>query len=73
MTTMKSSKRNTLNVRAALIKSVLLMVLMCVTGLALAHGERNQEPFLRMKTLHWYDVKWSGENDETIQGNDVVE
>ncbi|MBQ0724046.1 MAG: methane monooxygenase/ammonia monooxygenase subunit B [Cycloclasticus sp.] len=73
MTTMKSSKRNALNVRAALIKSVLLMVLMCVTGLVLAHGERNQEPFLRMKTLHWYDIKWSVENDSTIQVNDLVE
>jgi methane/ammonia monooxygenase subunit B len=25
-----------------------------------AHGERNQEPFLRMRTVHWYDVKFSG-------------
>nr|BAH22831.1 methane monooxygenase protein B1 [Methylococcaceae bacterium ET-SHO] len=23
-----------------------------------AHGERNQEPFLRMRTLHWYDVEF---------------
>jgi methane/ammonia monooxygenase subunit B len=37
---------------------------------ASAHGERNQEPFLRMRTLHWYDVKWSTEkmkvNDELV-------
>ena len=26
---------------------------------AFAHGERNQEPFLRMRTAHWYDVTWS--------------
>lgn len=26
---------------------------------ASAHGERNQEPFLRMRTAHFYDVKWS--------------
>lgn len=26
---------------------------------AQAHGERNQEPFLRMRTTHFYDVKWS--------------
>ncbi|HXW30678.1 MAG TPA: bacterial ammonia monooxygenase, subunit AmoB [Xanthobacteraceae bacterium] len=26
---------------------------------ALAHGERNQEPFLRMRTVHWYDIKFS--------------
>jgi methane/ammonia monooxygenase subunit B len=24
-----------------------------------AHGERNQEPFLRMRTVHWYDMKFS--------------
>ncbi len=24
-----------------------------------AHGERNQEPFLRMRTAHFYDVAWS--------------
>lgn len=25
----------------------------------LAHGERSQEPFLRMRTIQWYDVTWS--------------
>jgi len=24
-----------------------------------AHGERSQEPFLRMRTVQWYDVTWS--------------
>lgn len=24
-----------------------------------AHGERSQEPFLRMRTMQWYDMKWS--------------
>ena len=24
-----------------------------------AHGERSQQAFLRMRTLNWYDVKWS--------------
>lgn len=37
---------------------------------AQAHGERNQEPFLRMRTLHWYDLKWSASklkvNDELV-------
>lgn len=28
---------------------------------ALAHGERAQEPYLRTRTTHWYDVKWSTE------------
>lgn len=27
-----------------------------------AHGERNQEPFLRMRTAHFYDVTWSTTN-----------
>jgi methane/ammonia monooxygenase subunit B len=26
---------------------------------AAAHGERAQEPYLRTRTAHWYDVKWS--------------
>ena len=25
---------------------------------ALAHGERSQEPFLRMRTVNWYDTEW---------------
>ena len=38
-----------------------------------AHGERSQEPFLRMRTVQWYDIKWSPEvtkvNDfATIKG-----
>ena len=24
-----------------------------------AHGERAQEPFLRMRTIQWYDIEWS--------------
>jgi methane/ammonia monooxygenase subunit B len=26
---------------------------------ALAHGERSQEPFLRMRSIQWYDAAWS--------------
>ena len=25
---------------------------------AVAHGERSQEPFLRMRSIQWYDLKW---------------
>ncbi|MGB0238371.1 MAG: bacterial ammonia monooxygenase, subunit AmoB [Cycloclasticus sp.] len=53
-------------------KLVLSMMLVVITGVAFAHGERNQEPFLRMKTLHWYDAKWSVENGSTIQVNEEV-
>lgn len=37
---------------------------------AAAHGERNQEPFLRMRTAHWYDVTWSADK---VKVNDEVE
>jgi len=53
-------------------KLLLSIVLVAITGVAFAHGERNQEPFLRMKTLHWYDVKWSVDNGSTIKVNDEV-
>lgn len=26
-----------------------------------AHGERSQEPFLRMRTIQWYDMEWGEE------------
>ena len=29
------------------------------TSLVSAHGERSQEPFLRMLSVQWYDTKWS--------------
>lgn len=28
---------------------------------AAAHGEKAQAAFLRMRTIHWYDLKWSSE------------
>ena len=31
----------------------------CIGTEVLAHGERNQEPFLRMRTVNFYDMKWS--------------
>ncbi len=27
-----------------------------------AHGERAQEPYLRTRTAHWYDVKWTAQS-----------
>ncbi len=32
---------------------------LCISTDAYAHGERNQEPFLRMRTAQFWDVKWS--------------
>lgn len=40
------------------------------TDLAYAHGEKALEPFIRMRTIQWYDVEWSKSklnvNDEVI-------
>lgn len=36
---------------------------------AFAHGERSQEPFLRMRTVNWYDTKWVGKSTAV---NDVT-
>ncbi len=44
--------------------------LLMLTPTASAHGERSLEPFVRMRTVQWYDVKWSANtvnvNDELI-------
>ncbi|PWB82876.1 MAG: methane monooxygenase/ammonia monooxygenase subunit B [Methylocystaceae bacterium] len=37
---------------------------------ASAHGERSQQAFLRMRTLNWYDVKWS---KTTVNVNEEME
>ena len=36
---------------------------------AMAHGERATEPYIRTRTIQWYDVKWS---TEKISVNDTV-
>ncbi|HTT39324.1 MAG TPA: bacterial ammonia monooxygenase, subunit AmoB [Burkholderiales bacterium] len=48
----------------------LIFVLMCAQALpASAHGERAQEPYLRTRTAHWYDVKWS---TDKLAVNDTI-
>jgi len=37
-----------------------------------AHGERAQEPFLRMRTIQWYDMEW-GEEKKGGQATKVNE
>jgi methane/ammonia monooxygenase subunit B len=37
---------------------------------ASAHGEKSQAAFMRMRTIHWYDLKWS---KEVVKVNDTVE
>jgi len=36
---------------------------------AMAHGERATEPYIRTRTVHWYDVTWS---TDTLKVNDTV-
>jgi len=37
---------------------------------ASAHGEKSQAAFMRMRTIHWYDLKWS---KEVVKVNETVE
>jgi len=42
--------------------------------MASAHGEKSQPAFMRMRTIQWYNLKWSTDklkvNDEmTVSGN----
>src|SRR5215813_5722980 len=37
---------------------------------ARAHGEKSQEPFLRMRTIMWYDVQWS--TDRVAVGEEMT-
>jgi methane/ammonia monooxygenase subunit B len=51
------------------MKTILLKYLMSLTfigiifmfdmQIAIAHGEKNLEPFVRMRSIQWYDVEWS--------------
>lgn len=56
------------------VRSVLIIGLLALSApYAAAHGEKSQEPFLRMRTVMWYDIAWStgklGVNEEmTITG-----
>jgi methane/ammonia monooxygenase subunit B len=55
------------------VRVVFMLLAVFQAAPALAHGERAQEPYLRTRTAHWYDVKWStakvGVNDEiTVTG-----
>jgi methane/ammonia monooxygenase subunit B len=56
-----------------LLKYILLLGLICSVYLltlqpVMAHGEKNLEPYVRMRTIQWYDVLWSKQkfnvNDE---------
>lgn len=52
-----SAIRNT--IVQALVWACLLIG--CMPVPALAHGERASEPYIRTRSLHWYDVTWSSD------------
>ena len=57
-------------VRSPLATALFLVLALAEDPPARAHGERNQEPFLRMRTVHWYDVTWSADK---VKVNDEIE
>jgi methane/ammonia monooxygenase subunit B len=68
MTFFKSSGRAV--ARGGLAVAAVVAGFVAAASPALAHGERAQEPFLRMRTVQFYDTAWSATkvkvNDEVI-------
>ena len=58
-----------------LVNAAIALAVLAVGALALssqpvrAHGERAQEPFLRMRSVQWYDLKWQ---PETVAVNETM-
>lgn len=50
--------------------AILLLTLCVIASGAHAHGERALEPFVRMRTIQWYDIAWTKSdikvNDEMV-------
>jgi len=42
---------------------------MLYTPTAAAHGEKSQAAFMRMRTIHWFDLNWS---KEEVKVNDTM-
>jgi len=60
------SRGNRCGLRAAVVHLPLLLVMLTLLGSLLpmpaaAHGERATEPYIRTRTVHWYDVTWSSQ------------
>jgi methane/ammonia monooxygenase subunit B len=56
-----------------LFLGLIFLVYMLTLQPVMAHGEKNLEPYVRMRTIQWYDVQWSKQkfnvNDEvTVTG-----
>jgi len=56
--------------RLPFVSAVAFALALSSSAPAHAHGERNQEAFLRMRTAHWYDVTWS---KDKVNVNDEIE
>lgn len=52
--------------------ATLAMTLLLDVAPAAAHGERSQEPFLRMRTVNWYDTEWVGANGKSTPVNEIA-
>jgi len=48
---------------------VTITAAMFYTPTASAHGEKSQAAFMRMRTIHWYDLNWS---KDTLPVNDTM-
>jgi methane/ammonia monooxygenase subunit B len=65
-------KQHTL-LKYLMLLGMILSVYMLTLQPVMAHGEKNLEPYVRMRTIQWYDVQWSKQkfnvNDEvTVTG-----
>lgn len=59
--------------KGLLLLGTILSVYLLTLQPVMAHGEKNLEPYVRMRTVQWYDVQWSKQkfnvNDEvTVTG-----
>jgi methane/ammonia monooxygenase subunit B len=53
----------------SVISAVFVTVFVAFCADAFGHGERNQEPFLRMRTVEFYDMTWS---TKSLNVNDYI-
>lgn len=51
------------------VAGLILALLGACTSVAYAHGEKSLEPFIRTRTIQWYDVSWS---NPSVAVNDTV-
>lgn len=61
--------KKTIALLAMLAEFVFATAFTLVPQQAAAHGERAQEPYLRTRTTHWYDVTWS---TDKVAVNDTI-